>query len=214
MPVKIIAEKDFEREVLRSEVAVLVDLYADWCAPCKQMEPTLEQLSVELEGKLKVVRVDIEKSPLLARSFRVQSIPMLVLFSQGRPVDQVVGAVDKKTLLEFVKPVLGASSSNEVEPKELKELIARKRAVAVDIRDENTFKRYRIPGALNIPAETIMNDLQRLRPKDGRVRVLYSRSDADAKDLAEKLGEKGLAVGYLKGGFLNWEVEGLEVERG
>src|SRR5262249_39374584 len=91
MPIPLISEQDFEREVLRANVPVLVDLYADWCQPCKQLTPILEQISQELSGKLKIVRVDVEKSQLLARSFRVQSIPMLVLIAQGRPVDQIVG---------------------------------------------------------------------------------------------------------------------------
>jgi rhodanese-related sulfurtransferase len=177
------------------------------------MEPILEQLSTELEGKLKVVRVNVEQNPIVARSFRVQSIPMLVLFAQGRPVDQLMGAVDKKTLLDFVKPVLPTSSS-EIEPKELSELITRQRATAIDIREPAVYRRYRIPGAVNFPADGITDQKERLRAKDGRLRVLYSRSDADAKALAEKLNAQGIEVGYLKGGFLNWEAEGLEVERG
>jgi len=138
---------------------------------------------------------------------------MLVLFSQGRPVDQLMGAVDKNTLMEFVKPVL-ATSSAEVEPKDLRELLLRQRAIAVDIREAAVYQRYRIPGALNLPAETVPEQRDKLRSTDGRIRVLYSRSDDDAKALAEKLTEQGIEVGYLKGGFLNWEVEGFEVERG
>ncbi len=213
MPVQLVSDHNFESEVLRSETPVLVDLYADWCSPCKQMEPILEQLATELEGRLKVVRVDVERSPIIARSFRVQSIPMLVLFSQGRPVDQLMGAVDKKTLLDFIRPVL-ATSSNEIEPKELRELLLRQRAIAVDIREAAVYQRYRIPGALNLPAETITEQRDQLRSTDGRLRVLYSRSDDDAKALAEQLAEQGIEVAYLKGGFLNWEVEGFDVERG
>ncbi|MBN1652394.1 MAG: thioredoxin fold domain-containing protein [Deltaproteobacteria bacterium] len=213
MSVRLVSEKDFELEVLRSETPVLVDLFADWCSPCKQLEPVLAQLSVELEGKLKIVRVNIERSPIIARTFRVQSIPMLVLFSQGQPVDQLLGAVDKKTLLEFVRPVLGGSSL-EIEPKELRELVLQQRAIPIDIREESAYRRYRIPGALNIPADKIADQQNRLRSKDGRFAVLYSRGEDEAKQLAEKLKEQGIEVGYLKGGFLNWEVEALEIERG
>jgi len=177
------------------------------------MEPILEQLSIELEGRLKVVRVDVERSPIIARSFRVQSIPMLVLFNQGRPIDQLMGAVEKKALLDFVKPVL-ATSSSEIEPKELRELLLRQRVIPVDIREASVYQRYRIPGALNLPSETVAEQVDMLRPTDGRIRVLYSRSDDDAKALAEKLTEQGIEVGYLKGGFLNWEAEGFDVEKG
>ena len=121
MPIPLVSEQDFEREVLRAELPVLVDLFADWCQPCKQLTPILEQVSNELNGKLKIVRVDVERSPVLARSFRVQSIPMLVLISQGRPVDQVVGLVDKKALLEMLQPFL-PTAADEVTPKDLQQL--------------------------------------------------------------------------------------------
>jgi thioredoxin 1/putative thioredoxin len=190
-----------------------VDLYADWCQPCKQLEPILDQISTELSGKLKIVRVDVEKSPLLARSFRVQSIPMLVLIAQGRPVDQVVGLVDKKTLLEMVQPYLPAST-DEITPKELQELLKRKQVVPVDVREASAFGRYRIPGAQNIPKEDILTRVAELAPRDGRLRVLYGRTSDDAKDLAEKVRQAGVDVAFLAGGFLHWEADGGEVERG
>src|SRR6476619_5095547 len=105
MAVALVSEQEFEQQVLRSELPVLIDLYADWCQPCKQLEPILHQLSDELAGKLKIVRVDVERSPNVARAFRVQSIPMLVLIHNGRPVDQIVGLADKKAILALVKPV-------------------------------------------------------------------------------------------------------------
>jgi thioredoxin len=213
MPIPLVAERDFEQEVLRAELPVLVDLYADWCQPCKQLAPILEQVSTELAGKLKIVRVDVEKSPLLARSFRVQSIPMLVLIAQGRPVDQVVGLVDKKTLLEMVQPYLPAST-DEVAPKELQQLLKLGQVVPVDVREPSAFNRYRIPGAQNIPKETVLTRLADLAPRDGRLRVLYGRTTDDAKDLAEKVRQAGVDVAFLAGGFLHWEADGGEVERG
>jgi thioredoxin len=213
MPIPLVAEQDFEREVLRAGLPVLIDLYADWCQPCKQLEPILEQIANELSGKLKIVRVDVEKSPMLARSFRVQSIPMLVLIAQGRPVDQVVGLVDKKTLLEMVQPFLPAAA-DEVTPKDLQQLLKLGRVVPVDVREASVFGRYRIPGAINIPKENVLTRADEFEPRDGRLRVLYGRSTDDAKELAEKLRESGLDVAFLVGGFLHWEADGGEVERG
>jgi thioredoxin 1 len=213
MPIPLVAERDFEREVLRAELPVLVDLYADWCQPCKQLVPILEQLGTELSGKLKIVRVDVEKSPLIARSFRVQSIPMLVLIAQGRPVDQVVGLVDKKALLEMVQPYLPVAA-DEVAPKELQQLLKLGQVQAVDIREAAAFARYRIPGALNIPKEEIVARAEELAPSDGRLRVLYGRTSDDAKELAEKVRNGGIDVAYLAGGFLHWEADGGDVERG
>ena len=213
MPIPLVTEQDFEREVLRADVPVLVDLYADWCQPCKALAPILEQVGSELAGKLKIVRVDVERSPMLARSFRVQSIPMLVLIAQGRPVDQVVGLVDKKALLEMVQPYLPAAA-DEVTPKDLQQLLKLKRVVPVDVRDAASFARYRIPGAINLAKEDMPARARELLPTDGRLRVLYGRTTDDVKELAEKLREGGVEVAYLVGGFLHWEADGGEVERG
>jgi len=213
MPIPMISEAQFEAEVLGSQLPVLVDLYADWCQPCKQLEPILEQVASELQGKLKIVRIDVDRSPNIAAAFRVQSIPMMVLIHGGRPVDQVIGLVDKRTLLEMVKPVLPATS-DEVKPQELNELLTRKRALPVDVRDAGAYGRYRIPGAVNVPAAELPTRVAELQPADGRIRVLYGRAGDEAKELAEKLREDGVQVAYLAGGFLHWEAEGLEVERG
>lgn len=213
MPTSLVTESNFEQEVLRSELPVLVDLYADWCQPCKQLEPILESLAQDLEGKLKVVRVDVEASQGLARSFAVQSIPMLVLIAQGRPVDQVMGLVDRKRLDEMVQPYL-PKPAGEVEPKELAALIATGRAVAVDVRSAAEFGRYRIPGAEHVEADQVMAEASKFAPTDGRLRVLYSRTTDAAKDAATQLHGAGMQVAYLKGGFLHWEIDGHEVERG
>ena len=213
MAIPMVSEQDFEAEVLRSQIPVLVDLYADWCQPCKQLEPILEDVARELGGKAKVVRVDVERSPGLAQAFRVQSIPMMVVFSGGRPVDQQVGLVDKKTILEMLRPLL-PTDAGEVSPAELAQLIASQRALAVDIREEAAFGRYRIPGAIHVPAAELTEQVEQLQASDGRIRVLYARSGDEAKEAADALTQAGVQVGYLAGGFLHWEAEGLEVERG
>lgn len=213
MAIPLVAEQDFEREVLRAGLPVLVDLYADWCQPCKQLTPILEQIAQELSGKLKIVRVDVEKSPLLARSFRVQSIPMLVLIAQGRPADQIVGLVDKKTILEMVQPFLPAAA-DEITPKDMQQLLKLGQVVPVDVREPSAFARYRIPGAVNMPKADVQTRIVELAPNDGRLRVLYGRSTDDAKELAEKVREQGVDVAFLVGGFLHWEADGGEVERG
>lgn len=212
MPIQQVSEAQFEQEVLRSELPVLVDLYAD-CEPCKQLEPILEQVAGELEGKLKVVRVDVEHSPMLAQAFRVQSLPMLMLLHQGRPVDQAVGMVDKKAILEMVRPVL-PTGSNELQPAELAQLVTQRRVLPVDVRDASAYGRHHIPGAVHIPREELETRVEELRPSDGRLRVLYGRTGDEAKEAAESLKPKGVDVGYLTGGFLHWEADGHEVERG
>jgi len=213
MAMQLVNDKDFEREVLRAELPVLVDLYADWCQPCKQIEPILNQLSTELAGKIKFTRVNIDQSPNIARAFRVQSIPMLVLLQGGRPVDQLMGLVDKKAILQMLQPVI-PQAADEVPPQELATLLKTGQVVAVDVRDASSYGRYRIPGAINLPAAEVVERAAELAPSDGRVRVLYGRGTDEARDLAAKLREVGVPVAFLVGGFLHWEAEGLEVQRG
>jgi thioredoxin 1 len=212
MPIPFVAEQDFDREVLQAGLPVLVDLYAD-VPPCKQLTPILEQIAQELAGKLKVVRVDIEKSRVLASRLRVQSVPMLILIAQQRLADQIVGVVDKKTILDMVQPFLPAAA-DEITPKDLQQLLKTGQIVPVDVREPATFARYRIPGAINVPKEEVLTRIAELTSTDGKLRVLYGRSSDDAKELAEKLRDKGLDVAFLVGGFLHWEADGGEVERG
>lgn len=212
MTVHDVTDATFEAEVIRSELPVLVDLYADWCQPCKQVAPVVAQLARELAGKIKVVKVDVDKSPMVAQTFRAQSIPMLLVLHEGRLVQQHIGALDKAGILKLLEPVMPRSAA-EVRPDELAAWIAQGKAVPVDIRDAASYGRYRIPTAIHIPANELAGRAQELQPFDGRVRVLYGRSE-EAKEWGEKLQSDGVQVGFLAGGFLHWEADGLEVERG
>jgi thioredoxin len=212
MPVQSVTDATFEAEVLRSQLPVLVDLYADWCQPCKQLSPIVAQLADELAGKIKVVQVDVDKSPMVAQTFRAQSIPMLLVIAEGRVVQHHVGVLDKPGILRLLEPVMPRSAA-EVRPEELAAWVAQGKAVPVDIRDAASYGRYRIPTALHVPASELASRVEELQPFDGRIRVLYGRSD-EAKDWGEKLQADGVQVGYLTGGFLHWEADGLEVERG
>jgi thioredoxin len=213
MAVLTVTDATFEQEVLGSDLPVLVDLYADWCQPCKQLSPIVADVAAELDGKIKVVKVDVDKNPMVARSFRVQSIPMLVVIHEGRVAQHHMGLIDKAGLLRLLETVL-PRPANEVKAKELAQLLLARRAVAVDVRDAAAYGRYRIPGAMHIPIAELERRTPELKATDGRVRVLYSRSEGDAKEWAEKLAGRGVQVGYLSGGFLHWEADGLEVERG
>ena len=212
MTVHAVTDATFEAEVLRSELPVLVDLYADWCQPCKQLSPIVAQLADELANKIKVVKVDVDKSPMVAQTFRATSIPMLLIIAQGRVVQQHVGVLDKPGLLRLLEPVLPRSAA-EVRAEELAAWLAQGKALPVDIRDAASYARYRIPTAIHVPAEELASRVSELQPFDGRIRILYGRSN-EAKEWGEKLQGDGVQVGYLAGGFLHWEADGLEVERG
>jgi thioredoxin 1 len=92
----------FDADVLKSDVPVLVDFWATWCGPCKAMAPHLQNLADELDGKLKVVKVDIGDNPETPSAYNVSHVPTLVLFKGGQAVDQHVGAANPSKLRDFV----------------------------------------------------------------------------------------------------------------
>jgi thioredoxin 1 len=93
-----LTEADFDREVFRSEVPVLVDYWAPWCHPCRVVAPVLERIAEEREGSLKVVKVNVDEEPQLADLAGVHGIPFLVLHRDGQAVAQMVGAHPKHTI--------------------------------------------------------------------------------------------------------------------
>lgn len=97
-----VTSANFEAEVLKSDVPVLVDFWATWCPPCRGMLPTVEKLAEELEGKAKVVKVDIDQSRDLAMKYGVVSVPTFNIFFDGEPVSVIVGSQTKQTLLDGV----------------------------------------------------------------------------------------------------------------
>lgn len=91
---------NFEEEVLKSDTPVLIDFWATWCGPCKMMGPVIEELATELEGKVKVGKIDVDAEPELAQKYGVMSIPTCVKFTNGEEEARTVGALPKPILLE------------------------------------------------------------------------------------------------------------------
>lgn len=97
---------NFENEVLKSEVPVLVDFYADWCGPCKMMAPVIAQMAEKYDGKVKVGKCNIDEEDGLARMYRVMNIPNMKIFVKGEAVGNIVGAVSPDELEAEIKKVL------------------------------------------------------------------------------------------------------------
>ena len=94
----VINKNNFENEVLKSDVPVLVDFWAPWCGPCRMLAPVMEQLADEQEGKAKVVKVNVDDNPELAKQFQVYSIPTVIAFKNGQETGRSVGLVPKANL--------------------------------------------------------------------------------------------------------------------
>ncbi|NCC16701.1 MAG: thioredoxin [Clostridia bacterium] len=96
----------FQKEVIESKVPVLVDFSATWCGPCKMMGPVLEQLSAEYEGKAKVFKVDIDESMDLAQKYQIMSVPNMLFFKDGKPVDAVLGVTPPTVLKQKLDKIV------------------------------------------------------------------------------------------------------------
>jgi thioredoxin 1 len=98
-PVEL-TDSSFETEVLKSTLPVLIDFWAIWCGPCQMVSPIVEELAGEYSGKLKVGKVDVDSNPSTAMQYGIRSIPTLLLFKDGQVVEQIVGAVPKRVLVD------------------------------------------------------------------------------------------------------------------
>ncbi|HEX4338031.1 MAG TPA: thioredoxin domain-containing protein [Polyangiaceae bacterium] len=211
MPVGTVNDNTFEQEILQSELPVLVEFSAEWCGPCKTVAPELAALSDELAGKAKVVTIDVDRSPVIARELGVQSVPTFVVFHQGRPAGGRVGALRRPQLREMIEPFL-PRAAGALRAPELVELLKRRQVVPVDTRDAGAFRRAHLPSAVSIPLEELPGRLSELDALPGAP-VLYCRSGDKTKETAEKLAREGTPVAFLDGGLLGWESLGLELER-
>ncbi len=103
---KIFTTENFEEEVLKSDIPVMVDFFANWCGPCKMMMPTVEALADEYEGRVKIGKIDSDEAGDLAQKYGVMSIPNFIFFKNGEKVDNVVGAVSEDVLAEHLDNLL------------------------------------------------------------------------------------------------------------
>ena len=101
-----VLDSTFKAEVIDSATPVLVDFWATWCAPCRAIAPSLEELATQYKGKVKIAKVDVDNNQQVAQQFGIRSIPTLLLFKGGKVVEQLVGAMPKSKLEDSIKKTL------------------------------------------------------------------------------------------------------------
>jgi len=101
-----VTDDNFEAEVLKSDKPVLVDFWAEWCMPCKKVDPLLGEIAKEMGDKVEIVSVNIDENPETTRAYRVMSVPTLTIFKGGEPVNSVTGAKPKSALVNFIESAL------------------------------------------------------------------------------------------------------------
>jgi thioredoxin 1 len=102
-----VTDREFSDKVLRSPTPVVVDFWAAWCGPCRMIAPLLEELAPEYEGRLIIAKMNVDENPETPAQYGIRGIPTLIAFKDGKPVDQLIGAVPKPYLKQFFDRVLG-----------------------------------------------------------------------------------------------------------
>ena len=101
-------DRNFEQEVSRSEIPVLVDFWASWCLPCKAVEPILNELASEYAGKIKIGKLNVDQNPNQGAKYQIKGVPTFMLLNSGKPIAQRVGAQSKKQLQEIIESAINS----------------------------------------------------------------------------------------------------------
>lgn len=109
--IRTVSDSSFDKEVLQSERPVLVDFWAEWCAPCRMLSPALEAVGEQYFGSADVVKLNVDDNPSTAGTYGIKSIPTLILFRQGKEVERIVGATSKETISRTVEKYLSLASA-------------------------------------------------------------------------------------------------------
>lgn len=181
-PVKDIGQKEFMAEVIDASktVPVIVDFWAPWCGPCKTLGPMLEKAVAATKGKVRLVKVDIDKNQAIAQQMRIQSIPAVYAFKGGRPVDGFVGALPESQIKQFVQRLAAGGQGG---PSEEDTVIEEALAQAKDL-----FEAGNHAAAGNLYAQILQHDPENPKALAGHLRCLIkSGNTASAEEMLKEL---------------------------
>lgn len=102
----VITEENFEKEVVNSNIPVILDFWASWCGPCKMLLPIIDEIAKEYEGKIKVGKVNTDDNMALTTQFQITSVPCIIVFKNGKPINKIVGFKPKNKIIEEIENVL------------------------------------------------------------------------------------------------------------
>jgi thioredoxin 1 len=102
----VLNENNFREEVFSPEIPILVDFWASWCPPCKMVEPVIEELAEEFDGKVKIAKINVDHNPKIATQYSIQGVPTFIIFNKGKERARCVGAQSKQQLKEIIKKVI------------------------------------------------------------------------------------------------------------
>jgi len=107
----LLTDENFENEVTGSQVSVLVDFWAEWCSPCRTVGPIIEEIAEEYSGKLKVGKLNVDENQKSTYRYGIRSIPTLIVFKDGKPVDKIIGAFPKRHIIGVIESALNGDHS-------------------------------------------------------------------------------------------------------
>ncbi|MBV8565551.1 MAG: thioredoxin [Methylobacteriaceae bacterium] len=108
MATQKVTDSSFEADVLKAKEPVVVDFWAEWCGPCKAIGPSLEAIATEMNGKIKIAKLNVDENPAISEKLRIRSIPTLMLFKDGKLASQKVGAAPKSELVKWINAAVSA----------------------------------------------------------------------------------------------------------